>query len=163
MSTAKNLLHWSENWRTGLALDFILIEFPLTLNLSFRPDGFLLSVTINPNVNNSLYLDVPATQVNIDWLNLATFDVQTPLRTKKEADFNSPLYAPSDRNPELNVDYQVTDLIKRGFPAAKINVGIPTVSWFLLWRLSPAGSLSDVLVNNVFNDMKTSETSCSQV
>lgn len=57
------------------------------LKNSFRPDGYQLSVTINPNVNNSLYLDVPATVHNFDWINLAAFDVQTPERNKKEVDF----------------------------------------------------------------------------
>lgn len=57
------------------------------LKNSFRPDGYQLSVTINPNVNNSLYLDIPATVHNFDWINLATFDVQTPERNKKEVDF----------------------------------------------------------------------------
>jgi chitinase len=96
------------------------------LKNSFRAEGFSVSVTILPNVNSTLYLDVPATADNIDWLNLATFDVQTPERNKKEVDFPAPLYLPSDRNPELNIDYQVTDLIGRGFPAKKIIVGIPT-------------------------------------
>lgn len=57
------------------------------LKNSFRPDGYQLSVTINPNVNNSLYLDVAATVHNFDWINLAVFDVQTPERNKKEVDF----------------------------------------------------------------------------
>lgn len=96
------------------------------LKNSFRPDGYQLSVTILPNVNSSLYLDVPATINNIDWINLAVFDVQTPARNKKEADYPAPLYAPSERNPELNVDFQVTNLIARGVPAAKIVIGIPT-------------------------------------
>jgi chitinase len=63
---------------------------------------------------------------NIDWLNIAAFDAQTPYRNEKEVDFPAPLYLPSDRNPELNVDYQVQDLLNRGFPAGKIVVGIPT-------------------------------------
>lgn len=54
---------------------------------SFRPEGYQFSVTFNPNVDNSLYLDVPATIHNIDWINLLEFDVQTPERNKKEADF----------------------------------------------------------------------------
>lgn len=69
---------------------------------------------------------MPATVNNIDWINLAVFDVQNPTRNKKEADYPAPLYAPSERNSELNVDFQVTNLIARGVPAAKIVIGIPT-------------------------------------
>lgn len=101
------------------------------LKNSFRAEGYQVAVTILPNVNSTLYLDVPATAHNIDFLTLAAFDVQTPERNKKEVDFPAPLYLPSERNPELNVDFQVTDLINRGFPAGKIVVGIPTFgrSW----------------------------------
>lgn len=84
-------------------------------------------------MNSSLYLDVPATQNNIDSITLAAFDVQTPDRNKKEADYPAPLYALSERNPELNVDYQVTSLIGRGFPASKIILGIPTFG--RIWAL----------------------------
>jgi chitinase len=96
------------------------------LKNSIRPEGYLLSVTINPNVNASLYIDAPAVVNNVDWLNLNFFDVQTPERNKKEADFSAPIYAPSERDKELNVDFQVTNLITLGFPANKIIVGIPT-------------------------------------
>jgi GH18 family chitinase len=96
------------------------------LKNSFRHDGYLLSITINPNVNSSLYLDVPATVNNFDWINIAAFDFQTPQRNPKEADFSAPLYTPSERNPELNIDFQVTNLLTRGIPTSKIVVGIPT-------------------------------------
>ena len=96
------------------------------LKNSFRPDNYQLSITINPNVNSSLYLDVPSILNNVDWVNLAVFDIQTPERYNKKADFVAPLYAPSDRHPEFNVDYQVKSLMNRGFPAAKIIIGIPT-------------------------------------
>lgn len=96
------------------------------LKNSFRHDGYLLSVTINPNVNSTLYLDVPSTFNNFDFLNVAAFDYQTPARNKKEADYPSPLYKPSERNPELNADSQVSVLLKEGVPADKIVLGLPT-------------------------------------
>lgn len=96
------------------------------LKNSFRHDGLLLAVTINPNVNSSLYLDVPSTVINFDWLNIAAFDFHTPQRNDKEADYAAPIYAPSERHPEQNIDFQVTNLLSRGVPATKIVVGIPT-------------------------------------
>lgn len=112
------------------------------LKNSFRPEGYQLSVTILPNVNSSLYLDVPATVNNIDWINLAVFDVQTPQRNKKEVDYPAPLYALSERNPELNVDFQVTCLIGRGFPANKIVIGIPTFG--RAWTIEEGASQTGV-------------------
>ncbi len=81
---------------------------------------------MNPNVNSSLYLDVPSTVNNFDWINVAAFDFQTPERNKKEVDFPAPLYKPTERNPELNADAEVSVLLKEGVPANKIVLGVPT-------------------------------------
>lgn len=99
-------------------------------------------MTINPNVNSSLYLDVPATVNNFDWVTIAAFDVQTTQRNKKEVDYTAPLYAPSDRNPELNIDFQVTNLINRGVPGAKIVVGIPTYGQ--VWQIEEGSTSTGV-------------------
>lgn len=93
---------------------------------SIRPEALLLAVTMNPNVNNTLYVDVPAIKDNVDWINLNAFDFQTSKRNDKEADFSAPIYSPSERDPQLCVDYQVTDLINRGMPSNKIVIGIAT-------------------------------------
>jgi GH18 family chitinase len=96
------------------------------LKNSFRHEGYLLTITINPNVNSSLYLDVPSTVSNFDWINVAAYDYQTPQRYKDKADYAAPLFTPSERNPELNANFQVTDLVARGVPSNKIVLGIPT-------------------------------------
>lgn len=50
--------------------------------------GKILSITINPNVNSTLYFDIPSIKDNVDWINLNMFDVQTPERNEDEADFS---------------------------------------------------------------------------
>ena len=80
-----------------------------------------------------MYFDIPAMIHYVDWLSIAAFDQQTPERNKKEADFTAPLYPLSERNPELNIDYQVTDLMGRTSPASKIVVGIPTYG--RVWKI----------------------------
>lgn len=109
---------------------------------SFRHDGYLLSITINPNVNATLYLDVPSTVNNFDWVNIAAFDYQTPARNKKEADYPSPIYTPSERNAELNADSQVSTLLKQGVPANKIVLGIPTFG--RAWNLEDGATSTGV-------------------
>jgi chitinase len=103
------------------------------LKNSFRHDGFQLALTVLPSVNASLYLDVPAIINYVDFITLAAFDVQTPDRNPKEADHPAPLYPMSERNPELNVDFQVTDLLRKTAPSVKIVVGIPTYG--RAWKL----------------------------
>lgn len=101
-----------------------------------------MSLTVLPNVNSSIYLDIPAIVNNVDWINIAVFDVQTPQRNKKEADFPAPLYTPSERNPELNIDYQVSNLLGRGVPSSKLIVGIPTYG--RVWQLEEDKTLTGV-------------------
>lgn len=93
---------------------------------SIRPEALIFSLTVNPNVNNTLYFDIPHIKDHVDWVNLNWYDVQTAARNEKEADFSAPIYAPSERDPQLCIDYQVTDMITRGMPANKIVIGIPT-------------------------------------
>lgn len=111
---------------------------------SIRPEGLILSVTVNPNVNSSLYIDVPSIKDNVDWINLNMYDVQTSRRNDKEADFSAPIYAASERDPQLCVDYTVTDMITRGLPANKIVIGIPTYahSWNIKEGATSTGLLT---------------------
>uniref|UniRef100_A0A1B0CI33 GH18 domain-containing protein n=1 Tax=Lutzomyia longipalpis TaxID=7200 RepID=A0A1B0CI33_LUTLO len=77
------------------------------LKNSFRHDNYQLALTVMPNVNSSLYFDVPAIINNLDYVSLAAFDFQTPDRNPKEADYPAPLYELPERNPESNVNYQL--------------------------------------------------------
>lgn len=96
------------------------------LKNSFRLDNFELAVTILPNVNASLYLDVPSIKNYVDFITLAAFDVYTPVRNPKEADYVAPTLSVTDRNVEENVDFVSTYLVANGLPGNKIVVGLPT-------------------------------------
>nr|ARA90547.1 chitinase-like protein [Chrysomya megacephala] len=96
------------------------------LKNELRPDNYLLSATILPNVNSSLFYDVNALVNYVDFFNLAAFDFYTPERNPELADITAPLYPMADRNPEFNADYQVQFWLRNGCPASKINLGVST-------------------------------------
>lgn len=96
------------------------------LKNEFRPDNYLLSVTVLPNVNSTLFYDIPAIVNYLDFVNLAAFDFYTPERNPELADITAPLYEMADRDPQLCVDYEVKYWLKNHCPASKINVGIST-------------------------------------
>ncbi|XP_023163971.2 imaginal disk growth factor 6 [Drosophila hydei] len=93
---------------------------------AFRPDNLLLSTTVLPNVNSSLFFDVPAVINYLDFVNLAAFDFFTPQRNPELADYTAPIYDLSERNPEFNVDAQVKFWLRNSCPSSKINVGVAT-------------------------------------
>ncbi|KAH8399095.1 hypothetical protein KR215_002159 [Drosophila sulfurigaster] len=93
-----------------------------------HPDGYLLSLTVLPNVNSTWYFDIPKLDKLVDFVNLGTFDFYTPERNPEEADYSAPLFYDNseDRLPHNNVKFQTEYWNNQGFPAKKINVGIPT-------------------------------------
>lgn len=79
---------------------------------------------------------------NIDYVNLATFDVLTPDRNPKEADFPAPVYEGHEREAHANINYQVTYWLQQNTPASKINVGIPTYG--RAWKLTSDSGITGV-------------------
>jgi chitinase len=96
------------------------------LKNSFRIDNFQLSLTVLPNVNATLYFDVSSIKNFVDFVNIFAFDVFTPERNPKEADYPAPILPVSDRNTEENVDAWASIFINGGLPANKVVIGIPT-------------------------------------
>ncbi|XP_061396951.1 imaginal disk growth factor 6-like [Musca vetustissima] len=96
------------------------------LKNELRPDNYLVSATVLPNVNSSKFFDVAALNSYVDFVNLAAFDFYTPERNPTVADIAAPLYPMADRNPEFSVDSVVQHWLRNGFPSTKINVGIST-------------------------------------
>lgn len=96
------------------------------LKNSFRIDNYELAVTILPNVNITWYFDVPSLKNYVDYINIAAFDVYTPVRNPKEADYVAPTLSVTDRNIDDNVDFASTYFIANGLPGDKIVIGLPT-------------------------------------
>ncbi|KAH8282574.1 hypothetical protein KR054_008458 [Drosophila jambulina] len=113
---------------------------------SLRADGFLLSLTVLPNVNSTWYFDIPALNGLVDYVNLAAFDFLTPARNPEEADYTAPIYPPTskDRLGHYNADFQVNYWVKQGFPSSKINLGVATYG--NAWKLSHDSGLEGVPV-----------------
>lgn len=58
---------------------------------AIRPDNYILSVTVLPNVNTSLFYDVQAIMPHVDYVTLAAYDFQTWERNNLEGKI-TPLY-----------------------------------------------------------------------
>ncbi|XP_066141897.1 chitinase-like protein Idgf4 [Euwallacea fornicatus] len=103
------------------------------LKNTFKPDNLLLSLTVLPNVNNTVYYDPRALAQQVDFVALHAFDFYTPQRNPKLADFPSPLYELIDRRPDENADAWVKYWLSNGFPPNKLVLGIPTYG--RTWKL----------------------------
>lgn len=56
---------------------------------AIRPDNYVLSVTVLPNVNTSLFYDVQAIIPHVDYVTLAAYDFQTWERNNYEGKITS--------------------------------------------------------------------------
>nr|AAV68692.1 putative IDGF [Diaprepes abbreviatus] len=108
----------------------------------FRHDGLLLTVSVLPNVNSSVYFDPRQLAPNIDFATLEAFDYRTPQRNPKELDYVAPLYELLDRKVDENADYQVRYWLGGGLPANKLILGIPTYG--RAWKLNDDSGLTGV-------------------
>ncbi|XP_072930610.1 chitinase-like protein EN03 isoform X1 [Epargyreus clarus] len=109
--------------------------------LSLKPN-MQLSITVLPNVNATIYYDVPAIINLVDIVNVNAFDFNTPERNPKEADYVSPIYTPQSRNPLLNVEAAINYWTQAGAPSGKIVLGIATFG--RTWKLDSDSEISGV-------------------
>ncbi|XP_062141708.1 chitinase-like protein Idgf2 isoform X2 [Drosophila sulfurigaster albostrigata] len=101
-----------------------------------RQDGFLLSLTVLPNVNSTWYFDVPVINDLVDFVNIAAFDFVTPERNPEEADYTAPLFKDEshERLSHYNADFQTQYWLDQRFDEKKIILGIP--SYGNAWKLT---------------------------
>ncbi|XP_045472531.1 chitinase-like protein Idgf4 [Harmonia axyridis] len=96
------------------------------LKRTFAMDNLMVTVTVLPNVNSTVYYDPKLIAPHVDFVNLMAYDFYTPERNPEEADNTSPLFELVDRRTDENVDFQVNYWTRNGAPSSKIVLGIPT-------------------------------------
>nr|XP_021205993.2 chitinase-like protein EN03 isoform X3 [Bombyx mori] len=101
-----------------------------------------LGVTVLPNVNSTIYHDVPAIINLVDYVNVGAYDYYTPTRNNKEADYTAPIYTPQNRNPLQNADAAVTYWLTSGAPSQKIVLSIATFG--RTWKLDADSEIAGV-------------------
>lgn len=112
------------------------------LKNAFIPEKYQLGLTVLPHVNETIFMDVLLLKDNLDYINLAAFDQQTPERNPKEADFNAPIYEPTERVLDNNVEGKVKLWQSKGAPLSKLIVGIPTYGRG--WKLTGDSGITGV-------------------
>lgn len=112
------------------------------LKNAFRSDGYQLGITVLPHVNATIFMDIPAIINYLDFVNIEAFDMQTPARNPKEADFAAPVYELNERIAGNNVDGLVKLWLISNAPASKLIVSIPTHG--LGWKLTDESGITGV-------------------
>lgn len=112
------------------------------LRNSFRHDGLLLTLSVLPNVNSTVYYDPRQIAPHIDFVILHAYDFYNPTRNPKEADYSAPLYDLIDRKVDENGDFQVRYWLQNGCPNNKIIFGIPTYG--RAWKMDDDSGLTGV-------------------
>ncbi|KAK4880772.1 hypothetical protein RN001_008918 [Aquatica leii] len=112
------------------------------LKSTFAHKGLLVSMSVLPNVNSSIFHDVPKLVPNLDFINLWAFDYYTPERNPKEADFTSPLHELINRKFDENGNHLVQHWLHKGCPNNKLIYAIPTYG--RTWKMTKDSGLSGV-------------------
>ncbi|CAG9858300.1 unnamed protein product [Phyllotreta striolata] len=103
---------------------------------ALRRDALLLTLSVLPNVNSTVYYDVHQIAPLLDFVTLQNFDFYEPERNPYEADYTSPLYDVYGRKVDENGDFQVRYWLSKGCPGNKIIYGLQTFG--RTWKLSSA-------------------------
>lgn len=96
------------------------------LNEKLKKDNLLLTLSVLPNVNSSIYLEPKLIADSVDFVILKAFDFYTPERNPKEADHAAPIYEEAEKRFDENINFQVTHWLKEGFNPNKLVLAIPT-------------------------------------
>ncbi|KAF5295449.1 hypothetical protein FQA39_LY13110 [Lamprigera yunnana] len=96
------------------------------LKSKFYSKGLLVTMSVLPNVNSSIFHDVFKLVPHLDFITLWAFDYHTPQRNPKEADYTAPLYQSFNKKHDENGNSLVQFWLNHGCPNSKLIFGIPT-------------------------------------
>ncbi|KAF5295429.1 hypothetical protein FQA39_LY13090 [Lamprigera yunnana] len=108
----------------------------------FSYKGLLVSMSVLPNVNSTIFHDVAKLAPHLDFINLWAFDYYTPQRNPKEADYTAPIHELISRKYDENGNHLVQYWLQKGCPNSKLIYGIPTFA--RTWRMTKDSGLSGV-------------------
>lgn len=95
------------------------------LKTLLSPAGLLVTIAVGAtSTRGDNSYDIPGIVPNVDFINLMTYDLHGSW--DGTTGINAPLYAGTDKDPELNVDVCVKYWLSKGCPKDKLIVGIPT-------------------------------------
>lgn len=94
---------------------------------------FDLILILYHHISSAVFIDIPEVVPHYDFVQLSTYDFQTPDRNPYEADYPSPIYDLNERIPESNVNYQVNYWLSSNVPPSKLHVCIPAFG--RTWKL----------------------------
>ncbi|XP_034478647.1 chitinase-like protein Idgf5 [Drosophila innubila] len=104
------------------------------LRVELQRSGKQLTLSMLPHVDAQLFIDIPSVMSYVDFVNLGTYDFQTPQRDPKQADLPAPLYAMYDRDATHNVQHQVEYWLNNTANAQQLHIGI--TSYGLAWQMT---------------------------
>ncbi|EDV90430.1 GH23626 [Drosophila grimshawi] len=121
-------------------------DLVMNLRNAYQSANLMLTLTVLPNVNSTWYFDVPKLHPKLDFINVAAFDFLTPFRNPEEADFTAPILHLDEqqRQPHLNVDFQLNYWLQHQCPPRKLHLGI--ASYGRAWKLTTDSGLSGLPV-----------------
>ncbi|XP_030558187.1 chitinase-like protein Idgf5 [Drosophila novamexicana] len=114
--------------------------FVRELRVELQRNGKQLTLSMLPHVDPELFIDIPAVLAFVDFVNLGTYDFQTPQRDPKQADLPAPLYAMYDRDATHNVQHQLQYWLNHTANAQQLNIGI--TSYGRAWQMSPNSGIT---------------------
>ncbi|KAM8712810.1 hypothetical protein ACLKA7_013182 [Drosophila subpalustris] len=110
------------------------------LRLELQRNGKQLTLSMLPHVDPQLFIDIPTVMSFVDFVNLGTYDFQTPQRDPKLADLPAPLYAMYDRDATHNVQHQLQYWLNNTANAQQLNIGI--TSYGRAWQMTRSSGIT---------------------
>ncbi|EDW85746.1 uncharacterized protein Dwil_GK22980 [Drosophila willistoni] len=110
------------------------------LRIDLQQSGKLLTFSVLPHVDVEMFVDVSSVMGYLDFVNLNTYDFQTPEYNPKEADIPSSLNHMYDRNPTHNIKHHVDWWLNATSNHQQLNLGV--VAYGRTWIMSQKSGIT---------------------